>query len=432
MNNINYEAQGPPDVSRPHSNEDNHYYDLLDHSQRSATKEANLQVKYQQKPIPIILVIALLCLIAATVVALLGMKGYSLYTSKSSLKFAQTMETVTQNLSQMLSHYESRGSNNSATCRQVLGISKKSIKKLINITNTLSEHANSSASIATIVDDILLVVKELLDVEYKSYPPTSCKEAKERNPRSQSGEYLLRSANGISAIRAYCYMEELCGSGGGWTRIAYLNMTDPTQSCPSGFRLYQSGGVRTCGRPESKNGTCVSIEFPSNGIRYSQICGRVVGYQFATTNGFNIKYNTSTYVDGVSITRGSSYQHVWSFAAGLLGYYREQKLRSICPCSNGSINEIPSFVGSHYFCESGRNIKVNTSSDDRLYTSDPLWDGQGCGPNEVLCCSAPGIPWFHRDYDNNTTTDYIELRVCCNQGTGNEDVPVELYEMYVK
>ena len=431
MNNISYEAQGPPDVSRPQSNEDNSYYETLDHSQLSATKELNILVKYQQKPIPILLVIALslLCLIAATVVALLGMKGYSLYTSKGSLEFSQTMETVTQNLSQMLSHYESRSSNNSATCKQVIGVSTKSIMKLINITNTLTVHTNSSNSIATIVNDILLVVKGLLNIEYKSHLRTSCREVKERNPRSRSGEHLLKSANGI--ITAYCYMEELCGSGGGWTRLAYLNMSDPTQNCPSGFRLYQSGGVKACGRPESKNGTCVSIQFPSNGIRYSQICGKVVGYQYGTTNGLNKKY-TSTYVDGISITRGSSYQHVWSFAAGLLGYYWEQKVRGICPCSNGSINEIPSFVGSHYFCESGRDIEVNTDPVIKLYTSDPLWDGQGCGPNEVPCCSAPGIPWFHRDYGNTTSTEYIELRVCSNQGTSDEDVPVKYYEIYVK
>ena len=70
--------------------------------------------------------------------------------------------------------------------------------------------------------------------------------------------------------------QELCGSRGGWTRLAYLNMSNATQSCPSGFRLYQSGGVRACGRSGS-SGSCVSVQFPSNGISYSQICGRVDG-----------------------------------------------------------------------------------------------------------------------------------------------------------
>ena len=50
----------------------------------------------------------------------------------------------------------------------------------------------------------------------------------------------------------------------------------------------------------------------------------------------------------------------------------------------------------------------------------------------MSCCSAPGLPWFHRDYGNVTTTDYIELRVCGNEPTSNEDVPVSFYEIYVK
>ena len=53
-----------------------------------------------------------------------------------------------------------------------------------------------------------------------------------------------------------------------------------------------------------------------------------------------------------------------------------------------------------------------------------LWDEQGCGTNETICCSAPGLPWSHRDYGNVTTTDYIELRVCTDEGTGADDVPV--------
>uniref|UniRef100_A0A1X7SL52 Uncharacterized protein n=1 Tax=Amphimedon queenslandica TaxID=400682 RepID=A0A1X7SL52_AMPQE len=67
----------------------------------------------------------------------------------------------------------------------------------------------------------------------------------------------------------------------------------------------------------------------------------------------------------------------------------------------GSTVLIPSFVGNN-FCDSYQI----------LYTSDPLWDGQGCGSLESPCCNVPGIPWFHRDYGNTTTTDYIELRVC--------------------
>ena len=83
----------------------------------------------------------------------------------------------------------------------------------------------------------------------------------------------------------------------------YLDMSDSTQSCPSGFRLYQSGGVRACGRPGS-SASCVSVQFPSNGISYSQVCGRVVGYQYGHTDAVTGYHNdiNSYYVEGVSIS----------------------------------------------------------------------------------------------------------------------------------
>ena len=75
---------------------------------------------------------------------------------------------------------------------------------------------------------------------------------------------------------------------------------------------------------------------------------------------------------------------------------------------------------------------TNSSALATLYTSDPLWDGQGCDGSESPCCNVPGIPWFHRDYGSTTTTDYIELRVCGSEETNDEDVPVSYYEIYVK
>uniref|UniRef100_A0A1X7TW08 Fibrinogen C-terminal domain-containing protein n=1 Tax=Amphimedon queenslandica TaxID=400682 RepID=A0A1X7TW08_AMPQE len=223
-------------------------------------------------------------------------------------------------------------------------------------------------------------------------------------------------------------LPEPCGSGGGWTRLAYLNMSDATQNCPSGFRLYQSGGVRACGRTND-SASCVSVQFPSNGISYSQICGRVTGYQYRSGDAFLGGSNDINvpYVDGVSITRGSPRQHVWTLACSISDghfYFYDW----LCPCESGSVQAVPSFVGNHYFCESGNP----TNTPNILYTSDPLWDGQGCGSRELTCCSAPGLPWFHRDYGNTTTTDYIELRVCGTEGISNDDVPVSFYEIYVK
>ena len=44
---------------------------------------------------------------------------------------------------------------------------------------------------------------------------------------------------------------------------------------------------------------------------------------------------------------------------------------------------------------------------------------------EGACCTAPGLPWFHKVL-NITTTDYLELRVCGDQDS-NEDSPVSFY-----
>ncbi|MCG8623751.1 MAG: hypothetical protein MJE68_17385 [Proteobacteria bacterium] len=41
-----------------------------------------------------------------------------------------------------------------------------------------------------------------------------------------------------------------CGEGI-WYRVAYLNMTDPSQQCPSAWREYNTNQFRACGRPVS-------------------------------------------------------------------------------------------------------------------------------------------------------------------------------------
>uniref|UniRef100_A0A1X7TN91 Fibrinogen C-terminal domain-containing protein n=1 Tax=Amphimedon queenslandica TaxID=400682 RepID=A0A1X7TN91_AMPQE len=281
-----------------------------------------------------------------------------------------------------------------------------------------------------LVEDLLMIHNET--TSGSSPLPTSCQEVKNKQPNSPSGMYLLETANGT--INTYCNMEELCGSGGGWTRLAYLDMTDSTVNCPSGFRLYHSGGVRACGRPVTSSGSCVSVQFPSNGISYSQVCGRVTGYQYYSPDAVNLGFANHNnlngdYVDGVSITRGSPRQHVWTLMAANCEENCFGTFIHICPCGTGSVIPVQSFIGDHYFCESG---VANGEHQRQLYTSDPLWDGQSCGSNESPCCNVTGIPWFHRDYGNTTTTDYIELRVCGDEGIDNEDVPVSYYEIYVQ
>ena len=302
------------------------------------------------------------------------------------------------------------------------------------IASTLTHIKNTTITNSGVINDILLLVEELLAIHNESTIspiPTSCQEIKERIPASPSGVYLLHLDGETRYV--YCHLEELCGSDEGWTRIAYLDMSDLSEECSTGFRLYESNGVRACGRPYSSVGSCQSVQFPSNGISYSQVCGRVVGYQYGSTDavyqGLFINDINSNYVDGISLTRGSPRQHIWTFMAGL----QENSLyidgRYMCPCATGStqLPNVQSFIGNDYFCESGcpGNWEYGTP-----YFSDSLWDGKQCGSLEEDCCQASGLPWFHKVL-SSTTTDYIELRVCGEHGTNNEDAPVEKFEIYV-
>ena len=115
------------------------------------------------------------------------------------------------------------------------------------ITQLLSRHVNIT------VDD---------EEEAPSSPLlSSCEAILSKWPNSPSGYYSLVDVNGHTR-HVYCHMETLCGKGGGWRRIASLNMTDPNEKCPTQFRTYSQGGIRACGRPATSRGSCVGIDFP--------------------------------------------------------------------------------------------------------------------------------------------------------------------------
>ncbi len=191
-----------------------------------------------------------------------------------------------------------------------------------------------------------------------------------------------------------------CG-GGQWTRVAYLNMSDPTQSCPPAWRDRSANGVRVCGRPSGMSG-CHSALYHTTDLSYTRVCGRVIGHQFGSPDAFRRSSSMYTidevYVDGVSITYGSPRSHIWTFAADTT----ENGIG--CPCEGGP--SPPSFVGYDYYCESGHN-STYPHLPSVLYTSDPLWDGAGC-ESEDSCCST--APWFTVDLVDPTSDD-IEVRI---------------------
>ena len=229
-----------------------------------------------------------------------------------------------------------------------------------------------------------------------------------------------------------------CGPGQ-WYRVAYLNMSDPTQQCPSCLRLYSANGVRACGRPSSVGAySCSSLSFASdNGRQYSKVCGQVIGYQIGSTDVFdNRGYSIDIgYVDGVSITYGNCppRTHIWTYAAGLSEQLLATNERHNCPCALVDTSFMPKipppFVGNNYYCESGNPTSTFEQTDVFNYTSDPLWDGQQC---EGQCCSDGRTPpWFSVTLAN-PTTDNIEVRICGSEPTTSEDTPISLMELYVQ
>ena len=49
-----------------------------------------------------------------------------------------------------------------------------------------------------------------------------------------------------------CHIEKLCNCRGDWMRVDYLNMTNSSEKCPDGFRLYSQNGFGVCcSRPAS-------------------------------------------------------------------------------------------------------------------------------------------------------------------------------------
>lgn len=225
-----------------------------------------------------------------------------------------------------------------------------------------------------------------------------------------------------------------CG-GPGWKRVAHLNST---QGCPTPLRPYSENGTTLCRRQESEGGSCDSVTFDTQGMQYSRVCGKVVGYQFGETVAF-LNFNEENpnvtieenYVSGIAVTHGGprNRQHVWTFAAATAEVGRGPW---VCPCGTTRHNQnlqtvqVPPFVGEDYFCEAGTTLYQG----EKLYADDPLWDGRGCSRHST-CCTHNSPPWFNVDLPSATTDD-IEVRLCAHAGTAYEDTLIETVELYVQ
>ena len=241
--------------------------------------------------------------------------------------------------------------------------------------------------------------------------PTSCKEILEKDPNSINGEYTLYDPVANKEYKTHCFMIalKLCGNIKGYTNV-YLR--ESSQKCPEGFILSKS----YCTRPPTKSGGCVSFTVPTHGINYDRVCVIVFGVQLGTPDGVSGSNRPGSideaYVDGVSITHGKSpRKHIWTYMAS------SSEKKPICPCSTGSTVKVPDFIGKNYLCESANPEK--TAVPGRLYGREVLWDKSQCNGVEASCCEDKIYGYAVLP---SSTTDDIEVRVCTDEATTDEDI----------
>ena len=328
------------------------------------------------------------------------------------------------------------------TMQQSFQESQQSLKDEIQavqevITEKLQGVEQVQQSIQQKLQGIQQLLSTILSLHYNpgyspSHPAHSCKEIYDRNTSSPSGYYWLESSS-EQAVQAYCDMERTCsGVQGGWMKVISMNMSNSNDSCPTGFKTLTSP-KRLCAMNTDGAG-CSSAYLHVHGVEYSQVCGKIIGYQQKSPDAFGAYYNNQAltinqaYVDGISLTHGQNPRnHIWTFVAAL--HEIPAHPYRVCPCTNNHNQQtipIPSFVGSDYFCDtaSSQNFEF------RFYPDNPLWDGQGCGPLNT-CCSFNHPPWFMKQLPASTQDD-IEIRLCADEVRSNEDIVFETLNLYVQ
>ena len=300
------------------------------------------------------------------------------------------------------------------------------------------------AEVGTVFQELFLqsmngILSSKLLGRLQQYPVTSCQQLAASNTSLLSGHYWLTSGNG-SSVRAYCDLSPSFALGPpGYMRVADLNMTESVSSCPSSFKTRTDMcGKLLCGRGDHLPG-CTSVSYSTHGIPFQRVCGSVLGYQYAAPNAFFAhQYDPSltvddAYVDGVSLTYGHSpRQHIWSFAAAMNDVVTEH---STCPCLNADHSlpdaAVPPYVKDHFFCDTTVNSGNTGRDSSPSNCAGKLWDGRDCGSSNLCCLSQNYSPWFCVDLGVHVTSD-IELRLCGNEDTQNEDTPLESVYLYVQ
>ena len=272
-----------------------------------------------------------------------------------------------------------------------------------------------------------------------NYTGSSCVDIYNSSPEvsDKSGYYRINDSQWTYcnmtaiAIAVGDFISTCAGMGGGWRRIANINIS-AGDGCPGEWRKDTQSNITFCRVVSDEWFTCSSANFSTNKISYQGVCGRARGYQKGSPLAFYgspSSYNRGIdqdYVDGLSITYGSNpRQHIWTFASGWSEAY--DYFTYNCPCSVYPGDDPPSFVNNNYYCESG---SVGQSNFQEYYFDDILWDGVGC-PGGSSCCDDTTQPWFYRQL-NYTTQDDIEARICAFGSFHFSSALIDQFEVYIQ
>lgn len=232
-----------------------------------------------------------------------------------------------------------------------------------------------------------------------------------------SAQELQSARNKVADIVLQKLTLHKCGSGN-WRQFFHFNMSEPSQTCPSGWNQVSNPHRACTGTPFN----CASTYITSGGQAYREVCGEISGigvglpdafYRHTRRNGRRIERN---YLDGVSITYGSagSRQHIWSFGMG-----HTHRCPCDLPSSSFEAPLPPSEVGNNFYC---------TSVADS--TETPLWQGTSCGSSDP-CCSYNNPPLFKTRLPADTTEN-MELRICMDEHSNDEKMYLLSVEIYVQ
>ena len=251
---------------------------------------------------------------------------------------------------------------------------------------------------------------------------SSCLTISQLNLSYTSGNYILKSSTGV-LVSVFCNLNMTSGNFSSEINNTVVdNSTDDNSTekirvaeldvnnCPQGSKTYYVNSRNTYVVVNDEAG-CTEIHYPTNNTNYTQIIGRVQGFQKGTMDCFddipphNSRFTNSTifsnYIDGVSII--SNGEHIWSFAAGR------------CSCDNIYGNK-PDFVGE-YFTANGSGTKTPISG----YYSTILWVSQKCGTNEDM---------FERIME--PTASNVTVRICRDQERNDEDLALSILDIHVQ